>query len=45
MQDGGYKINEIYEADIFYLLHVLSKEQGIDEEDNEPKSLFAAFGK
>jgi len=43
MQDGGYKINEIYEADIFYLLRVLNEDK-VQEEDNEPKSLFEAFG-
>ena len=43
--DGGYKINDVYESDIFYLLEVLAEEKGINEDDGEEKSLFEAFGK
>jgi len=42
--DGGYKLTEIYEADLFYLLEVMAEEKGIEEVE-EPKSLFEAFGK
>ena len=43
--DGGYKLTEIYEADLFYLLEVMAEEKGINEDDGEEKSLFEAFGK
>lgn len=40
--EGEYKINEIYESDIFYLMEVLADEQ---EESVEQSSLIGAFKK